>query len=90
MDNPAYYGHPPNTDTSLIRTVFLVPSPNIFSKFNPVNIDMHIQLIRTLSKVRIKGIWLYTGVTLNQYSQTPLIPTLRGPYKVSLLTEYPY
>ena len=33
------YGHPPNTDTSLSRTVFLVRSPCIFSKFNPPNMD---------------------------------------------------
>ena len=71
------YGHPPNTGTSLLRTVFLIPSPNIFSKFNPVN-KVDTLLIRTLSKVRINGICLYPGVTLNQYSQTPLIRTLRG------------
>ena len=35
-------------------------------------------LIRTCSKVRINGICLCTGVTLNLYSQTPLIQTLRG------------
>ena len=44
------YGHPPNTDIPLLQTVFLVPSPNIFSKLNPVNTDT--PLIRTLSKVR--------------------------------------
>ena len=71
------YGHPPNTDTSLLQTVFLVPCPNMFSKFNPLNTDT--PLIWTLSKVRINGIWLYPGVTLNQYNQTPLIRTLKGP-----------
>ena len=60
----------------LLWTVFFMPNPNIFSKFNPVNIDT--PLIRTLSKVRVTGIWLYTGVTLNQYNQTPLIRILRG------------
>ena len=33
------YGHPLNTDTSLLRTVFLLPSPYIFSLLNPLNMD---------------------------------------------------
>ena len=41
--NPAfYYGHPLNTGTLLLRTVFrFAPgeSPHIFSKFNPLNTD---------------------------------------------------
>ena len=38
--NPLY-GHPLNTDTSLLRTVCSVPgeSSYIFSKFNPLNTD---------------------------------------------------
>ena len=37
------YGHPLNTDTSLLLTVFFAPkeSPYIFSKFNPLNTDTH-------------------------------------------------
>ena len=36
------YGHPRNTDTSLLRTIFLVPSSYIFSnKFNPLNTYGH-------------------------------------------------
>ena len=41
--NPAFcYGHPLNTGTLLLRTVFrFAPgeSPHIFSKFNPLNTD---------------------------------------------------
>ena len=40
---------PANTDSSLIRKVFLIPRPYIFSKFNPLNTNT--LLIRTLSKV---------------------------------------
>ena len=37
-----FYGHPLNTDTSLLWTVCFVPgekTPYIFSKFNPLNTD---------------------------------------------------
>ena len=45
-----FYGHPLNTDTSLLWTVCFVPgekTPYIFSKFNPLNTDT--SLIRTIS-----------------------------------------
>ena len=57
------YGHPPNTDTSLSRTVFLVRSPCIFSKFNPPNMDT--PSTGTLlpppspASVHTNGVWLY-------------------------------
>ena len=56
------YGHPLNTDTSLLRTVFLLPSPYIFSLLNPLNMDT--PSLGTLSmpprhrSVRINGVWL--------------------------------
>ena len=39
------YEHLLNKDTLLLRTVLLVPTLNIFSKFNPLNTDT--QLINT-------------------------------------------
>ena len=54
-DGRIYSGTPLNTDTPLLRTVFLVPSPYISSKFNPLNMDTFY----CPRRVRIKVVWLY-------------------------------
>ena len=39
IQTPHCFGHPLNTNTSLLRTVFLVPSPYSFPEFAPLNMD---------------------------------------------------
>ena len=61
------YGHPRNTDTWLLHTVFLVPGESryISSKFNLLNRYEHPVNTNMFSKVSINGICLYTDVSLN-------------------------
>ena len=57
------------TDSSLIRKVFLVLSPYIFCKFNPLNTNT--PLIRTLSKVPSVSVLTgfdYIGLRSRQYT----------------------
>ena len=59
---PCYYGQ----FSLYLALTFSLNSTRLIIKVDTL-------LIRTLSKVRINGICLYPGVTLNQYNQTPLI-----------------
>ena len=58
-----YSGTPLNTDTPLLRTVFLVPSPYIFSKFNSLNKDTFYCPL-SVHKV----VWLYKDWNFSSFN----------------------
>ena len=88
-----YTVKPHFTVTSLLRTVFLVPSPYISSKFNSLNRDTFYCPLR----VRIKWVWLYMDWNFSSFNAMYAKTTKKlwqmlpnGIFLIALSSSYQY